>query len=66
MAGLGSGVASNQALGQGESDAVFPSAQRASASVGSQESAAGKSMRERSEPTVTGAAMHVALFVPRN
>lgn len=25
-----------------------------------------KSLRERSEPTVTGAAMHIALFVPRN
>lgn len=60
---LGAGEGLNLAYGQGESNAVVSPASR------DQEpgvSAQSRSMRERSEPTVTGAAMHVALFVPRN
>ena len=78
LIGLGAGSSLNLAYGQGESNAVVSSAQTASDEVGVSDqlrtdSRAGissetnrKSMRERSEPTVTGAAMHVALFVPRN
>lgn len=78
LIGLGAGSSLNLAYGQGESNAVVSSARVASDEVGvSDQLHAGslaeqgtgsnrKSLRERSEPTVTGAAMHVALFVPRN
>ena len=72
--GLGAGSSLNPVFGQSESDAVVSSAQiaspAASSEVGVSDQLSGsdtwKVMRERSEPTVTGAAMHVALFVPRN
>jgi len=51
--GLGAGSLLNSAHGQSESNAVVSSVQE-------------QSSRVRSEPMVTGAAMHVALFVPRN
>jgi hypothetical protein len=73
LAGLGAGENLNRAHGQSESDAVVPSAQVSSGNAGlsaQRGESSGfdtrKSLRERSEPTVTGAAMHVALFVPRN
>ena len=52
--GLGAGSLLNSAHGQSESNAVVSSVQEQASS------------RVRSEPMVTGAAMHVALFVPRN
>lgn len=73
VAGLGAGESLNRAFGQSESDAVVSNAQASSGNAGlsaqrveSSGFDARKSLRERSEPTVTGAAMHVALFVPRN
>jgi len=72
MIGLGAGDSLNRAYGQSESNAVVSTVQSSSEEAGlsAQLPSAGsdtrKSMRERSEPTVTGAAMHVALFVPRN
>jgi len=73
LAALGAGEGLNRAYGQDESNAVVSNAQassdRAGLSAQRGESSgfdARKSMRERSEPVVTGAAMHVALFVPRN
>jgi hypothetical protein len=73
VAELGAGESLNRAFGQSESDAVVSNAQASSGNAGlsaqrveSSGFDARKSLRERSEPTVTGAAMHVALFVPRN
>ena len=82
LIGLGAGEGLNLAHGQSESNAVVSSAQNSSEEVGVSDQLQGMSaeasrvhsgsagtrklMRERSEPTVTGAAMHVALFVPRN
>jgi len=60
---LGAGESLNLAYGQSESNAAASSAVRATASGVSDQTF---STRERSEPTVTGAAMHVALFVPRH
>ena len=60
---LGAGDSLNLAYGQSESNAAVPTAVRATESGLSDQT---RSTRERSEPTVTGAAMHVALFVPRN
>jgi len=60
---LGAGESLNLAYGQSESNTAASSAVRATESGVSDQTF---STRERSEPTVTGAAMHVALFVPRN
>ena len=59
---LGAGGGLNHAYGQSESEtAVSPAVRVTEVGVSDQLHSA----RERSEPMVTGAAMHVALFVPR-
>jgi hypothetical protein len=60
---LGAGDSLSLAYGQSESNAAVPTAVRATESGLSDQN---RPTRDRSEPTVTGAAMHVALFVPRN
>ncbi len=70
---LGSGKSLSEAYGQGESHAVASTEQASSDLAGlsaQRDESSGfdtrKLLRDRSEPTVAGAAMHVALFVPRN
>lgn len=60
---LGAGGSLNLAYGQSESETAASPAVRVT-EVGVSDQL--QSARERSEPTVTGAAMHVALFVPRH